>query len=162
GFLGAGRPSMAGASPALGSIMEMGGYFRAVLPERRRSPPDDLLSSPISAEDPGPILSEQEVVSPRTHGLFCAPGNNTHPVGTGLLSLLGHPDELEALRDAPALAPNAIEELLRHASPVQRQGRIALTDIEIAGQTIPKGHRVWLVIGAANRDPAQFSDPDRL
>jgi cytochrome P450 len=161
-FMGAGRPSMANAEIALRSVIEMERYFRAILEERRRAPRDDLLSSLLGAEDQGQFLSEQELVSTCTMVLFGGHETTTNLIGTGVLSLLNNPGELEALRDAPALAANAIEELLRYDSPIQRQGRIAKEDMEIGGLQIPKGHRVFLVLGAANRDETQFPDPDRL
>jgi cytochrome P450 len=161
-FMGAGRPSMESAGQALQSVLEMERYFRAILAERRRAPREDLLSSLLSAEDQGQFLNEQELLSTCTMVLFGGHETTTNQIGTGVLSLLNNPDQLEALRDAPELAANAIEELLRYDSPVQRQGRIALQDLTIQGQQISKGDRVFLVLGAAHRDEAQFPDPDRL
>jgi cytochrome P450 len=83
-------------------------------------------------------------------------------IGNGSLALLRNPSELERIRDRPALLPNAVEELLRYDSPVQRSGRTILEDVKLDGVTFYAGQRVNLMIGAANRDPAQFADPDRL
>ncbi len=83
-------------------------------------------------------------------------------VGNGLLALLRHPDEWRRLREDPTLLPGAIEELLRFDGPVQRTGRTAGEDVEIGGVAIPAGTLVLAMLGAANRDPAQFADPDRL
>jgi cytochrome P450 len=83
-------------------------------------------------------------------------------IGNGVLALLRHPAELARLRAHPELCSSAVEELLRYDSPVQRTGRTAHEDIEVAGRHIAKGSLVVCAIGAANRDPAHFPDPDRL
>jgi cytochrome P450 len=83
-------------------------------------------------------------------------------IGNGLLALLRHPEQLARMRQDPALVPGAVEELLRYDSPVQRTARITNTDVEIGGRRLPAGSMVVTAIGAANRDPAQFADPDRL
>ena len=82
--------------------------------------------------------------------------------GNGVGMLLDHPDEMQRLRDDPSLAPSAVDELLRYDAPVQFAMRTALEEIELAGRTIPKGAQIVLLLGAANRDPEQFPDPDRL
>jgi cytochrome P450 len=83
-------------------------------------------------------------------------------IGNGTLALLRHPAELRKLRDHPGLIGSAVEELLRFDGPVQRTARIPSEDITIGGQTIGKGELVMPFLGAADRDPAQFPDPDRL
>ena len=83
-------------------------------------------------------------------------------IGNGLLTLLRHPAEVGRLHREPTLIGSAVEELLRYDSPVQRTARITNADVEVGGKTIPKGAFVVTAIGAANRDPAQFPDPDRL
>jgi len=83
-------------------------------------------------------------------------------IGNGTLALLRHPEQLKKLRAEPSLIGNAVEELLRYDSPVQRTARITTTEVALAGQPLPKGTMVITALGAANRDPAQFADPDRL
>ena len=83
-------------------------------------------------------------------------------IGNGTLALLRNPNQLEALRRSPALIGGAIEELLRYDAPVQRTGRMPNTDVELGGKRIAKGDLVLSLIGAANRDPAHFAEPDRL
>src|SRR5207247_2406172 len=140
----------------------LGDYFRRLLPERRRRPQDDLLSLLIAAEEAGDTLSEGELLA--TCVLLFIAGHETtvNLIGNGLLALLRHPDQLGRLRDDPALIQSAVEELLRYDSPVQRTARITTTDVEVDGRTLAKGSMVVAAIGAANRDPAHFPDPDRL
>ncbi|MGH7334660.1 MAG: cytochrome P450 [Candidatus Rokuibacteriota bacterium] len=140
----------------------LGEYFRRLVPERRRLMQHDLLSALIAAEEQGDKLSEGELIS--TCILLFIAGHETtvNLIGNGMLALLRHPDQLRLLREEPALIPSAIEELLRYDSPVQRTARVTNERVEVGGRTIDKGAMVVAAIGAANRDPAHFSDPDRL
>lgn len=138
-------------------------YFRdGLIPERRKRPRADLLSALIAAEEQGDKLSEGELLA--TCNLLFVAGHETtvNLIGNGLLALLRHPDQLTALRGDPSLIPSAVEELLRYDGPVQRTGRIPHADVEIGGKKIAPGEMVVALIGAANRDPARFPDPDRL
>jgi cytochrome P450 len=141
---------------------EMSDYFRGLVTMRRRRPGPDLLSGLVEAEEAGDRLTEAELLA--TCILLYVAGHETtvNLVGNGLLALLRHPDELRRLRDDPGLLPAAIEELLRYDGPVQRTGRMAACDTEIRGVPIPAGSLVLGLLGAANRDPAQFAEPDRL
>ena len=137
-------------------------YFRGIIPERRQNPRDDLLSLLIAAEEQGDKLTEGELLI--TCNLLFVAGHETtvNLIGNGLFALLNHPDQLDKLRENPTLIPSAVEELLRYDSPVQRTARITNTDVELDGRKIAKGSMVIAAIGAANRDPAHFPDPDRL
>jgi cytochrome P450 len=137
-------------------------YFRALVPERRKRPQADLLSGLIAAEEQGDKLSEAEVISMCLLLFIAGHETTVNLIGNGTLALLRHPDQLARLRSEPGLVPNAVEELLRYDSPVQRTARITTTEVEIAGHAIAKGAMVVTALGAANRDPAQFPDPDRL
>ena len=137
-------------------------YFTELVAERRARPRDDLLTKLIHAEDDGDRLDEIELVS--TAILLFAAGfeTTTHLIGNGLLALLRHPDQLARLRRDGALVRPAVEELLRYDSPVQITARTAYDDIEIAGHMIGSGSTVLALLGAANRDPGRFTDPERF
>ncbi|AUX20305.1 cytochrome P450 [Sorangium cellulosum] len=162
GFLGSGRPTLEIATATLGAVVEMEDYFRGVIAVRRQSPGNDLLSQLLLAEEQGMILGEQELLSTCCMLLFGGHETTKNLIGNGLLALLQNPREREALRASPALLGPAVEELLRYDTPVQWMSRVALDDLEIEGVRIAKGDRVFLVLGAANRDPAHFPEPDRL
>jgi hypothetical protein len=133
-----------------------------IIEERRREPQGDLISALVAAEERGDRLNEQDLYA--TCILLLVAGNETttNLIGNGLLALLRHPEELERLRDHPSLIASAVEELLRYDSPVQATSRVAMTELEIDGTAIAKGEMVVTLLGAANRDPEQFPDPDRL
>ena len=137
-------------------------YFTDLVAERRARPQDDLLTKLILAEDEGDQLTEQELVS--TSILLFAAGfeTTTNLIGNALLALLRHPDQLERLRSDRSLLRGAVEEVLRWDSPVQIAVRTAYEEIELGGQCLEPGSTVVVLIGAANRDPDRFSDPDRF
>jgi cytochrome P450 len=137
-------------------------YFQQLFELRRRQPGDDLTTKLVQAEEHGSKLSNDELTA-NIILLFGAGHETTvNLIGNGLLALLRHPDQLQLLRDDPALMPNAIEELLRYDSSVQTTSRVALEDVEVGGTRIPEGEAVLCLLGAANRDPAAYPEPDRL
>ena len=137
-------------------------YFRGLIAERRAAPRDDLLSGLIAAEEAGDTLTEEELLA--TSILLLVAGHETtvNLIGNGTLALLRHPEQLRLLRGQPELIVSAVEELLRYDGPVQRTARIPSADVTFGGRTIGKGEMVMPFIGAADRDPAQFPNPDRL
>lgn len=137
-------------------------YFKGIVAEHRDEPRDDLVSRLIEAEEEGDKLSEDEMIV--TLRLLLVAGNETttNLIGNGLKALLENPDQLELLRHRPELIDNAIEELLRYDSPVQVDGRTVLDDFQIDRHTLKPGRPVSLLIGGANRDPEEFSDPEVL
>jgi cytochrome P450 len=140
----------------------MADYFRRLIAERRASPRPDLLTALIAAEEAGEKLSEEELLATCILLLIAGHETTVNLIGNGTLALLRHPGELRRLRETPGLIVNAVEELLRYDGPVQRTARVPSTDITIGGRTIGKGEMVMPFIGAADRDPSQFPDPDRL
>jgi pimeloyl-[acyl-carrier protein] synthase len=137
-------------------------YFRELIATRRAAPRADLLSGLIAAEEAGDKLSENELLATCILLLIAGHETTVNLIGNGTLALLRHPDQLRRLRDNPALIGSAVEELLRFDGPVQRTARIPSEDVVIDGRKIAKGEMVMPFIGAADRDPAQFTDPDRL
>ena len=137
-------------------------YFAGLVAERRAHPRDDLLTKLIEAEDKGDQLSERELIS--TAILLFAAGfeTTTHLIGNGLSALLRHPDQLARIRADRSLVRPAVEELLRYDSPVQLALRTVYEDLSIGGHEIAKGDAVLALLGAANRDPARFRDPERF
>jgi cytochrome P450 len=145
--------------------LTMEDYFEGLIDERRRRPRQDLLSELIAVSDGSDRLTQDEVVS--TAILLFAAGfeTTTNLIGNGLLALLRHPRQLAALRSQvhdAAVVQRAVEELLRWDSPVQIDGRTALRDVEVGGEPIPAGDAIMTLIGAANRDPLRFRQPDVL
>jgi cytochrome P450 len=140
----------------------MNTYFRDLIAQRRHEPGDDLIGALIRLRDDGDRLSEDELIA--TIVLLFAAGfeTTTNLIGNGLLSLLRHPDQLRRLRHDPTLIPAAVEEMLRYESSVQLDARTALQPADVAGTTIPAGEVVLTLLGAANRDPARYPNPDRF
>ena len=138
------------------------GYFRAVIAKRRSAPRDDILSALAHAEDAGERLSEREMLN--ILRLLLIAGNETtaNLIGNGMLALLGNPHQLARLRADPDLIPAAVEELLRFDSPVQMTFRRARADCAVNGVEVRARDNVAVLIGAANRDPEAFAEPDRL
>ncbi len=137
-------------------------YFTDLIERRRRSLRDDLLSALIEAEEGGERLTEEELLGTALFLLIAGHETTVNLIGNGTLALLRHRDQLERLRDDPDLDRQAVEELLRFDSPVQLTQRITLDDYDVGDVTIPKGQNLIPLLGAANRDPAEFDEPDRL
>ncbi len=144
------------------SIIELSEYFRSLIAARRAHAHDDMLSALIAAEERGAGLSEDELVATCVLLLFAGHETTTNLIGNGLLALLRDSNQLEVLRAEPSLAPLAVEELLRYDGPTQAMVRVAAEDMKIGDKRIKRGDRIFAIINAANRDPAQFADPDRL
>jgi cytochrome P450 len=139
-----------------------GAYFEALFEQRRRTPQDDLITMLVQAEEAGDRLTTAELRA--NVALLFAAGHETtvNLIGNGLLALLTHPDQWTRLRDDRNLVPNAIEELLRYDSPVQTVVRTVSEPMQVRGQALKKEELVMILIGAANRDPDIFPDPDLL
>ncbi|QRN96529.1 cytochrome P450 [Archangium violaceum] len=160
--LASGRVALAQVEQAAADFRELERYLEDVLARRRKDPGNDLISTLLAAEEEGRILNEQEILSTCLLLLFAGHETTTSLIGNGLHALLHQPEQLWLLRDSVELPASAIDELLRYDSPVQRMSRLALEDMEVGGQRIAMGERIFLMMGSANRDPEQFSEPDRL
>jgi cytochrome P450 len=137
-------------------------YFMKLFELRRRQPGDDLTTQLVQAEEEGSKLTNEELCG-NIILLFGAGHETTvNLIGNGLLALHRQPDQWERLKADPSLIPNAVEELLRYDSSVQLTGRVTNTEVEIGGVTLAEHESIIALLGAANRDPAQYPDPDRL
>ncbi len=147
---------------AVPNFLELIDYLKHVIEARRKEPQDDLISALVAAQDADDSLDDYEVLA--TCALILGAGHETttNLIGNGMWALLRDPEAFRRLASEPGLLPSAVEELLRFDSPVQVTSRVPLEDVEIQGVVIPKGDEVNTLIGSANRDPAQFPDPDRL
>jgi cytochrome P450 len=138
------------------------GYFKGLVEERRREPREDLLSALVQAEEDGETLNEEELYA--TAILLLGAGNETttNLIGNGMNALLHHEEQLAMLKADPSLMEGAIEEMLRFDPPVQFTSRIAKEDLELGGRQIEKNQMVTVIVGAANRDPKYFPNPEQF
>lgn len=137
-------------------------FLVPIIAERRTNPGEDLLSALIHPPDGGAALRTEEIATMSL--LLLAAGHETtsNLIGNGTLALLENPGQLEWLTANPDRCEQAVEELVRYDSPAQVASRIALTDLDLGGVQVHRGQQALVVLGAANRDPAQHPDPDRL
>lgn len=140
----------------------MNATFKALADERRVEPQDDLVTALVQACDDEDRLSEDELE--RTCGAMLIAGHETttNLISSGILALLQHPDQLEQLDGDASLYDSAIEEFLRYDSPFQSVPRPVTQDMKIGDQWINQGQLVYVMSGAANRDPDQFARPEQL
>jgi cytochrome P450 len=142
---------------------EMQSYFEQLVATKRVQPDDDLLTALIAARDEQQRLDEEELIAMAFLLLIAGYITTVNLVGNGMVALLTHPEQLELLRADPELLPTAIEEFLRYDGPVNPgTTRFPTEDVQIAGVPIPRGATVLVGLAVADRDPAQFSEPDRL
>jgi len=144
------------------SVGEMASYLRSAMREQVRSPQKGLVRLLMDASVDGARLDDDEVIANIIVTMVGGQETTTNLIGNGLLTLLNHPDDLARLRDDPSIMVSAVEELLRYESPSQHTARLAPSDMILGGKEIRKRQAVMAVMAAGNRDPAQFSDPDRL
>ena len=151
------------AEAAAGAANDLVAYCRDLIAEKERKPGDDMLSRVIREHVVPGNLERQDLADICSMILRAGHDTTTNMISLGTLLLLEHPDQLAAFKNDPALTESTVEELLRFLSPVQfAPRRVALEDVEVAGSTIRKGDGVFAVAASANRDPDEFSDPDRL
>jgi cytochrome P450 len=149
--------------PRLAGVFdEVKTYLKSLIAERRKQPGDDLLSKMVHAEENGDMLSEDEIVIATNFLLFAGHETTANLIAVGTYHLLEHPEQMSQLRADPTKIPTAVEELLRYVSPVHTLSRRALQEVTIHGVTIPEGGSINLLVGAANRDPEKFPDPETL
>lgn len=150
---------------AMAQWQEMEDYLIQLIGRRRSAGsarPDDLLGALLAANEAGSWFTESEVRATIEMLLFAGHETTTNLIANGMLILLRHPQICATLRQEPGLIPAAIEEMLRLEPPVQMVRRVIEQDMVLAGTRVQKGQRVLLLLASANRDPAQFSEPDRF
>lgn len=137
-------------------------YFLDLIARRRKAPREDLLSRLVAIHDGGDVLSGQELLELCTLLLVAGYETTVHLISGGILALTRNPDQLEAVRASPGLVGPAVEEMLRYDPPVQFIARTVLADTEIGGHTFTRGQGAIIMVGATNRDPTAFDQPDRF
>lgn len=149
--------------PRLAGIFdEVKTYLKGLIAERRAHPGDDLLTKMALAEEQGDKLSEDEIVIATNFLLFAGHETTTNLIGVGMYHLMQNPEQMALLQADLSKTPAAVEELLRYVSPVHTLARRALQDVTIRGVEIPAKSSIYLQVGAANRDPQKFPDPEKL
>jgi pimeloyl-[acyl-carrier protein] synthase len=144
------------------TVEEMSDYMREIVDDHRRNPRDDLIGNLIAFEQDGERLSEVEILSQCMLLLHGGYESTMNTISSGMFHILRNPDQQRLLGENPDMAGGAVEEALRYEPAFQFVVRVATVDLEIGGQAIQAGQQIVCVLGAANRDPAQFNDPDRF
>jgi cytochrome P450 len=144
------------------SVAELRGFLEGAIDERRGQPGDDLISVLVHAEEDDGVLTARQVLNFVQLLLAAGSETTTNLLGSAVFHGLRHPSQWSAVRRDPALVPALLEETLRFDSPVQLVMRLVTEDTEIGGGKIPAGARIFVLLGSANRDPAQFPDADRF
>ncbi|RME69207.1 MAG: cytochrome P450 [Alphaproteobacteria bacterium] len=157
-----GRMGPDAARKGLKSLREIRAYIGDMIARIRKEPGDDIMSMLVNAQSDEDVLSQEELIATAVTLFVAGHETTTNLLGLSLAALLRHPDQMRKLRDNPSLIANAVDEFLRFDSVIPRAWRIATRDTAIAGTCIKKGQMVMAMLGAANRDPDAFDDPDRL
>lgn len=144
------------------SLAEFADYINDLQAQHQQQPQDNLLNALFTVEEQGAMLNREEVIANTLLLLWTGHETTTNLIGNGLLALLRHPDQMQKLKEDPTLITGAVDEFMRYDNPVQIIWRVAAEDFEIGGKQIRQGQLLNLLLGAANRDPAQFPNPDRL
>lgn len=144
------------------TVQQLADYMRNIVEEHRRNPQDDLISSLLAFDQQGETLSETEILSQCMLLLHGGYESTMNTISSGMFHILSRPEQHRWLMDNPARASLAVEEALRYEPAFQFVVRVATTDLEIGNQVIRGGQQVFCVLGAANRDPEAFVDPDQF
>ncbi|HEU4766339.1 MAG TPA: cytochrome P450 [Pyrinomonadaceae bacterium] len=144
------------------AVQEFSAHLRQLFAEKRSRPDEHLMSRLINVADAGDQLSDRELVATCIMLFFAGHETTVNLLGNGLLALLKNPDQLALLRQRPELINSAVEEMARYDSSGQMTFRFATEDVELRGKRIGRGEPIAVVMGAANRDPNVFPDPDKF
>ncbi|MGH9738281.1 MAG: cytochrome P450 [Candidatus Acidiferrales bacterium] len=150
------------AQAAQDALLNMTEFFIKAVAERKNNKANDLISLLIGIEEDGEALTEEELYAQCIALLFAGHETTRNLIGNGIYTLLKNPEAAEELRENPQTIRSAVEELLRYESPVQFTARVLKEDMKVCGQPIRKGWSILCMLGAANRDPKQFSEPNQL
>jgi cytochrome P450 len=161
-FNGSPHRTVEQAKNAQAAVVALTDFFRQAVAERRRNKGDDLISLLIDIKEEGEALTEEELYAQCVMLLFAGHETTRNLIASGLYLLLREPEKMAELRENPALIRSAVEEFLRFESPIQYTARVAKEPIELCGVRIPKRQTILCMLGAANRDPKQFKNPDTL
>ncbi len=159
-FLGNSRVAPERIAEALRGVAAFIEYFRGLVAEHRAHPQDDLIGALSSAEEQGAMFDEDELFANCMFVLAAGHETTTNLIANGLLLLLQRPDQRAALARDPSLIQGLVEEVLRYESPIRAMGRIVAADMEIGGKQLRQGQALFLMMGAANRDPDRYAAPD--
>ena len=145
------------------AVLEFSAHLRKLFEEKRNRPDEHLMSRLINVADAGgDQLSDRELVATCIMLFFTGHETTVNLLGNGLLALLNNPDQLALLRQRPELINSAVEEMARYDSSAQMTFRFATEDVELRGKRIGRGDPIAIVLGAANRDPNVFPNPDKF
>jgi cytochrome P450 len=163
-FARAGEKTVSDDVAARGDIAAQGlvDYFTGLVERRRADMGEDLLSSLIAAEEGGDRLNHTELVANCILLLQAGHETTQDLIGNAMVALFRNPDQLARLREHPELVKGAVEEFLRYDGSVQINHRVVLEDVVVGDTTIPEGDMIYTFLGAVNRDPQRWPDPDRL
>ena len=146
----------------LAVVGQVSSYLPTLINQRKQQPTDDLLTKLMHAELDGERLNEMELMAHFIQLMLGGAETTRNGFSGGMLALIEHPEQMQRLRNEPALIPNAVEEILRWHTPIHNQARTATCDLEIGGMQIAEDDKVVMWYASANRDPAQNENPDRF
>ena len=150
------------ARAAQEAVLALTDFFRQAVAARKQHKGTDLISFLIDIEEEGEVLTEEELYAQCVMMLFAGHETTRNLIGNGIYTLLQHPEQRRELCENPDLIRSAVEEILRYESPIQYTARVVQQEMEICGRRIPPRQTILCMLGAANRDPKQFKDPDRF
>ena len=156
------NPRVLNVAKTIHAYKELTDYLKPLVEERRKEKREDLISALVESEEEGNRLTEAELLSNTVLLLIAGHETTTNLIGNGILALLRNPEQMDALKQNPDLMPGAVLEFLRYDSPVQMVRRIADCEMEIGGKEVLPEQNVIVALGAANRDPSMFAEPDKL
>jgi len=161
-FMGTGTVEPRAVETSLDAYVAARAWLLGIIDEHKRTQPADLITSLLTVGDDGDSLDDEEVVAMCFLLMVGGHQTTTNLIGNTTLLLLQNPEQMRRLREEPTLIRSTIEESLRFEAPFQQGWRVSSVDIELHGRQVHQGQMLRFMIGAANRDPDQFDQPDRF